>query len=52
MGKYIDAESVAVKLVELMSRFRIPEEILTDQGSNFMSQLLAETYRMLGVHPI
>ena len=50
--KNIDAESVAVKLVELMSRVGIPEEILTDQGSNFMSQLLAETYRMLGVHPI
>ena len=50
--KSIDAESVAVKLVELMSRVGIPEEILTDQGSNFMSQLLAETYRMLGVHPI
>ena len=53
MGKYIDAESVAVKLVGLMSRVRIPEEILIDQRSNFMSsQLLAETYRMLGVHPI
>ena len=30
----------------------IPDEILTDQGSNFTSQLLTEIYRMLHVHPI
>lgn len=30
----------------------MPEEILTDQGSNFTSQLLAELYRLLHVHPI
>lgn len=27
----------------------IPDEILTDQGSNFMSKLMAETPRLLGV---
>ena len=27
-------------------------EILTDQGSNFMSKLLGELYRLLHVHPI
>ena len=30
---------------------RYPEEILTDQGSNFTSTLLTEIYRMLHVHP-
>ena len=30
----------------------MPEEILTDQGSNFTSQLLAELYRLLHIHPI
>ena len=30
----------------------IPSEILTDQGSNFKSQLLTELYRMLHIHPI
>ena len=30
----------------------MPEEILTDQGSNFTSSLLAELYHMLHVHPI
>ena len=37
-----DAEHVAEELVTVFSRVGIPEEILTDQGSNFMSQLLAE----------
>ena len=30
----------------------VPREILTDQGSNFTSQLLAELYRLLQVRPI
>ena len=30
----------------------IPREILTDQGSNFMSQLLVELYLLLHVKPI
>ena len=29
----------------------IPREILSDQGSNFMSQLLKEIYRLLHIHP-
>lgn len=35
--KSIDAESVAEKLIELISRVGVPEEILTDQVSNFMT---------------
>ena len=30
----------------------IPKEILTDQGTNFTSQLLAEVYRLLCIQPI
>ena len=30
----------------------MPREILTDQGSNFTSQTLAELYKLLQVHPI
>ena len=30
----------------------IPCEILSDQGTNFMSQLLNEIYRLLHIHPI
>ena len=50
--KSIDAENIAEKLVEVFARVGIPEEILTDQGSNFVSQLLAELYRLLHVRPI
>ena len=33
----------------MFARVGIPKEILTDQGSNFTSQLLAELYRLLHV---
>ena len=48
----IDAEKVAEELVAFFSKFGIPREILSDQGANFMSQLLKEVYRLLHVHPI
>ena len=48
----IDAEHVAEELVKLFSRVGIPSEILTDQGPNFMSKLLAEVYRLLSVKAI
>jgi len=48
----IDAEHVAEELVAVFSRVGVPREILTDQGSNFTSRLLAELYRLLHVHPI
>ena len=47
-----DAEAVAEELGKLFSRVGIPKEILTDQGTNFTSQLLAELYRLLNVHGI
>ena len=48
----IEAERIAEELVKLFARVGVPEEILTDQGSNFTSSLLAELYRTLHVHPI
>ena len=48
----IDAEHIAEELVVVFSRVGVPREILTDQGSNFTSQLLTELYRLLHVHPI
>ena len=50
--KSIDAARIAEELLKLFARVGIPDEILTDQGSNFTSQLLTEIYRMLHVHPI
>ena len=47
--KSIDAEHVAEALVTLFSRVGVADEILTDQGTNFTSKLLAELYRLLHV---
>ena len=38
----IDAEHVAEEIVKVFARVGIPEEILTDQGSNFTYQQLTE----------
>ena len=40
----INAETIAEELVKIFSRVGIPQEILTDQGANFTSHLLAELY--------
>lgn len=50
--KSIDAEHIAEQLISVFSRVGVPREILMDQGSNFTSQLLAELYRLLHIHPI
>ena len=47
-----DAHRVAEELIVFFSRIGIPHEILSDQGSNFMYQLLKEIYRLLHIHPI
>ena len=46
------ATAVAEQLVDLFAKFGIPKEILTDQGTNFTSQLLKELYSLLGVQAI
>ena len=43
----VDAEHVAEEIIKIFARVGVPEEILTDQGSNFMSKLLSELYRLL-----
>ena len=48
----IDTNAVAEELLTFFSRVGVPEEILTDQGTNFMSQLLSEVYRLLKIKPI
>ena len=42
----------ALALVGFFSRVGIPWEVLIDQVTNFMSQLMGEVYRMLGVKTI
>jgi len=48
----IDAGTVAEHLIQLFARVGIPREILSDQGTNFMSQLLKELYNLLQIHQI
>ena len=43
----VDTEHVAEELVHIFSRVGIPKEILTEQDTNFTSELLAEMYRLL-----
>ena len=50
--KSIDAGHVAEELMVLFSRAGVPKEILTDQGSNFTSQLLKEVYWLVSIKPI
>ena len=50
--KTTDAPSVAEELLKVFCCVGFPNEIITDQGSNFMSQLLKEVYRLLRIHPI
>jgi len=38
--------------VQLFSRVGVPREVLTDQGTNFMSLLLKRVYQLLGIRAI
>ena len=48
----IDANAIAGELLSFFARVGVPEEILTDQGTNFTSQLLGEIHRLLQIKPI
>ena len=50
--KKFTADTVVEELITLFARYGVPKEILTDQGTNFTSQLLQELYKLLGVKPI
>ena len=47
-----DAHQVVEELIVFFSTMGIPHEILSDQGINFMSQLLKEIYQLMHIHPI
>jgi len=50
--KGVDAGTVAEHLIHLFYRVGIPKEIFSDQGTNFMSQLLKELYNLLSISQI
>lgn len=43
------AKTLAKEFMQICCRLGIPCEVLTDQGTNFMSQTLKEMWKMLGV---
>ncbi len=45
----ISAKNVADALFRIISRVGIPKEILTDQGTAFMTRILRELYELLGI---
>ncbi|GFN79553.1 gypsy retrotransposon integrase-like protein 1 [Plakobranchus ocellatus] len=47
----IDTESVAEALVGIYSRLDVPEEVLSDQGTQFISDFMEEVCRLLGIKP-
>ena len=48
----IEATRIATELISVFSRMGVPDEILTDQGPNFMSTQLEQVYQMLQVRRI
>ncbi|PIK36770.1 hypothetical protein BSL78_26396 [Apostichopus japonicus] len=44
-----EAETIAEELVKLFSRVGIPEEIVSDQGTNFTSKLMKEVCNLLEI---
>ncbi|MGH0185230.1 UNVERIFIED_CONTAM: hypothetical protein FKN15_017326 [Acipenser sinensis] len=46
------AAAIAKELVQIMARVGIPNEILTDHGTNFLSNTLQQVYKLLKIRPI
>ena len=46
------SQTVADKLCVLFTRYGIPEEVLTDCGANFLSQLLKDLYNLMGIRSL
>ena len=45
----IDTETVAETLVDIFSRVEVPEEILSDMGTQFVSDCMREVTRLLSI---
>ncbi len=50
--KSTTSKDVVEPLMEMFSRTGIPEEILTDRGSNFISALMQEFYKLMDIRSI
>ena len=49
--KHIDAETVAEALWEVWTHVGVPKEILTDMGTQFVSDLMKQVHKLLGTKP-
>lgn len=45
----VTAKQIASALLKFFSQVGIPKEVLTDQGTNFMSHTLQQVYQLLGI---
>lgn len=45
----VTAKQIASALLKFFSQVGIPKEVLTDQGTNFMSHTLYQVYQLLGI---
>lgn len=45
----VTAKQIASALLKFFSQVGIPKEVLTDQGTNFMSRTLQQVYQLLGI---
>ncbi|KAL2089209.1 hypothetical protein ACEWY4_016108 [Coilia grayii] len=50
--RQVKVRQVANALLQLVTRVGIPQEVLTDQGTNFTSKLLKQVYQYLGIKGI
>lgn len=50
--KGIETEMVAEALVDIFCRTGVPKEMLTDMGSQFTSELMAEVSRLMSMHQL
>ena len=50
--KRIDTETVAEALVDIFSRLGVPDEILSDLGTQFVSDCMKEVTRLLSVRQL
>ena len=48
--KKMTATEVGKALMNIISRLSVPEEFLCDRGSNFLSAVMKEMFKFLGVH--
>ena len=50
--KNIETETVAEALVTMFSRIGVPQEVLSDQGSQFLSGIMKEVSRLLSIRQL